>query len=36
VVCPAGGTSFEDSYTITIVDAPPICPRKPAMHKLPR
>jgi len=35
VVCPAGGTSFEDSYTITTVDAPPICSRKPALHKLP-
>jgi prepilin-type N-terminal cleavage/methylation domain-containing protein len=34
VVCPAGGTSFEDSYTITTVDAPPICQRKPATHKL--
>ena len=35
MVCPAGGTSFEDSYTITTVDVPPICQRKPAMHKLP-
>jgi type II secretory pathway pseudopilin PulG len=34
VVCPAGGTSFEDSYTITRVDAPPVCQRKPDMHKL--
>jgi prepilin-type N-terminal cleavage/methylation domain-containing protein len=34
VVCPAGGTSFEDSYTITTVDAPPVCQRKPATHKL--
>jgi prepilin-type N-terminal cleavage/methylation domain-containing protein len=34
VVCPAGGTSFEDSYTITTVDAPPACQRKPALHKL--
>jgi prepilin-type N-terminal cleavage/methylation domain-containing protein len=34
VVCPAGGTSFEDSYTITIVDAPPACQRKPDTHKL--
>ena len=35
VVCPAGGTSFEDSYTITTVDAPPTCQRKPGTHKLP-
>ena len=34
VVCPAGGTSFEDSYTITTVDAPPVCQRKPDLHKL--
>ena len=35
VVCPAGGTSFEDSYTITTVEASPICQRKPGTHKLP-
>jgi len=35
VVCPAGGTSFEDSYTITTVAAAPICQRKPESHKLP-
>jgi len=35
VVCPAGGTSFEDSYTITTVEAAPICQRKPATHLLP-
>ena len=35
VVCPAGGSSFEDSYTITTVDAAPTCQRKPAVHKLP-
>jgi prepilin-type N-terminal cleavage/methylation domain-containing protein len=34
VVCPAGGTSFEDSYTITVVDAAPTCQRKPGTHKL--
>jgi len=34
VVCPSGGTSFEDSYTITTVDAPPLCQRRPATHKL--
>ena len=35
VVCPSGGTSFEDSYTISTVDAPPVCQRKPATHLLP-
>ena len=34
VVCPAGGTSFEDSYTIITVDAPPTCQKKPGTHKL--
>jgi prepilin-type N-terminal cleavage/methylation domain-containing protein len=36
VICPAGGTSFEDSYTITSVDAAPTCQRKPATHVLPQ
>ena len=35
VVCPSGGTSFEDSYTITTVDAVPTCQRKPATHMMP-
>ena len=35
VVCPSGGTKFEDSYTITTVDAAPRCQRKAAMHMLP-
>lgn len=35
VVCPSGGTSFDDSYTITTVDAKPICQRRPDTHKLP-
>jgi prepilin-type N-terminal cleavage/methylation domain-containing protein len=34
VVCPSGGTSFEDSYTLTTVDAPPVCQKKPATHML--
>ena len=34
VVCPSGGTTFEDSYTISSVDAPPVCQRKPATHKI--
>ena len=35
VVCPSGGTSFDDSYTITTVDAAPACQRRPATHLLP-
>jgi len=35
VVCPSGGTTFEDSYTLTTVDAKPVCLRKPDLHKLP-
>jgi len=35
VSCPSGGSTFEDSYTITTVDAPPTCQRKPETHKLP-
>ena len=35
VYCPAGGTSFADSYAISTVDAKPTCQRKPEMHKLP-
>ena len=34
VVCPAGGTSFEDSYTVTTVETAPECQRKPALHRL--
>jgi prepilin-type N-terminal cleavage/methylation domain-containing protein len=35
IVCPSGGTSFEDSYTVTSVEASPLCQRQPATHKLP-
>ncbi len=38
VVCPAGGTSFGDSYTITDVQTPPTCnqvPTGPKAHCLP-
>jgi prepilin-type N-terminal cleavage/methylation domain-containing protein len=34
VVCPSGGTGFEDSYTVTTVEAAPTCQRKPEAHKL--
>jgi prepilin-type N-terminal cleavage/methylation domain-containing protein len=35
MVCPSGGTKFEDSYTITTVDAAPTCQRKPVTHMMP-
>jgi prepilin-type N-terminal cleavage/methylation domain-containing protein len=38
VVCPSGGSSFEDSYQITCVDAQPVClrvPDGPFAHVLP-
>ena len=35
VTCPAGGTTFEDSYSITTVDAVPTCQRDPT-HALPQ
>jgi prepilin-type N-terminal cleavage/methylation domain-containing protein len=38
VVCPSGGTSFDDSYQITSVDARPACLRVTSgqyAHKLP-
>jgi prepilin-type N-terminal cleavage/methylation domain-containing protein len=34
VVCPSGGRSFEDSYTVTTVDERPVCARKPDSHKM--
>jgi prepilin-type N-terminal cleavage/methylation domain-containing protein len=36
LVCPSGGTCFDDSYTLTTVDAGPLCQRRPATHKLPQ
>jgi prepilin-type N-terminal cleavage/methylation domain-containing protein len=35
LVCPAGGTRFDDSYTIATVDEKPLCQRKPDSHRLP-
>jgi type II secretory pathway pseudopilin PulG len=34
VVCPAGGTSFEDSYTVATIDTRPVCQRRPETHHL--
>jgi len=35
IVCPAGGTTFVDSYSITTVAATPLCRRVPSAHLLP-
>jgi len=35
VVCPAGGSSFDDSYFITTVSESPTCQRQPSEHILP-
>jgi prepilin-type N-terminal cleavage/methylation domain-containing protein len=35
LICPSGGTSFGDSYSITTVGAAPVCQRQPATHKQP-
>src|SRR6266446_6383600 len=34
VICPAGGTSFTDSYSITTASAEPACTRVPMTHWL--
>lgn len=34
VLCPAGGTTFEDSYSISAVGAQPLCQRIPSAHLL--
>ena len=34
VICPAGGTTFGDSYTITDVKTKPVCQKVPATHIL--
>ena len=35
VICPAGGTTFANSYTITTVSAKPICAKVGGTHALP-
>jgi prepilin-type N-terminal cleavage/methylation domain-containing protein len=35
VVCPAGGTTFADSYTLATVQDKPVCQKVPATHVLP-
>ena len=34
VVCPSGGHTFADSYSVTTVQDPPTCLRMPSTHKL--
>ena len=34
VVCPSGGKTFADSYSVTTVAARPTCLKQPATHKL--
>ena len=36
VVCPAGGTTFADSYTLTTVSEAPVCQKVPLTHVLPQ
>jgi len=35
VVCPSGGTRFDDSYALSAVDTAPTCLRRPSAHQLP-
>ena len=35
VICPSGGTTFANSYTIVDVSTKPICQKVPATHLLP-
>jgi len=34
-VCPSGGTTFADSYSLTIVSSQPTCQKVPLTHFLP-
>jgi prepilin-type N-terminal cleavage/methylation domain-containing protein len=34
VVCPAGGKTFADSYSVSTVATPPACLKQPATHKI--
>ena len=34
-ICPAGGTSFDTSYTLTDVGTDPICKKVPLTHFMP-
>jgi prepilin-type N-terminal cleavage/methylation domain-containing protein len=34
-LCPSGGATFDDSYTLSTVQARPVCQKRPEKHKLP-
>jgi type II secretory pathway pseudopilin PulG len=34
VTCPAGGTTFADSYTVTDCQTMPVCQKDPTNHKI--
>jgi prepilin-type N-terminal cleavage/methylation domain-containing protein len=34
VVCPSGGKTFADSYSVTTVSAKPACQKMPSTHKI--
>jgi hypothetical protein len=34
VICPAGGTTFANSYTLTDVATGPVCQQEPLTHNL--
>ncbi len=33
-ICPSGGKGFEDSYTLTTVEARPVCQKRPERHQM--
>jgi prepilin-type N-terminal cleavage/methylation domain-containing protein len=35
VICPSGGKTFADSYTLATIEDRPVCQRKPQTHLLP-
>jgi prepilin-type N-terminal cleavage/methylation domain-containing protein len=35
VICPSGGTAFNDSYTLSDVASKPLCQKTPATHQIP-
>ena len=35
VICPSGGTTFGDSYTVVDVSTKPVCQKVPGTHLLP-
>jgi prepilin-type N-terminal cleavage/methylation domain-containing protein len=35
VICPAGGTTFANSYTLVNVSTKPVCQKVPSTHMLP-